>query len=161
VFVAFPLGAGQAMSEIANGTHKSKRKPRVPAGFAGERLVFDELRKRGFDAQLGRRGHEMLFRAGDSPPMRVHVKTANVTPWYVRRPSLVGHLANQVTVLVLLGPDSNPRSVRFFVITNRDLSAHFRQTANWESTRNSKRRAYGYLDCNSLEKYEDNWAILG
>jgi hypothetical protein len=103
----------------------------------------------------------MLVRAGDSPPMRVQVKSANVTPWYVRRPSLVGRLANQATVLVLLGPDRNPRSARFFVVRNVDLSAHFRQTANWESARNSKRRAYGYLDCSSLEKYEDNWVILG
>jgi len=161
VFVAFPFSAGQAMSEIATGTNKTKRKPRVPTGVAGKRLVFDELKKRGFDAQLGRRGHEMLIRMDGSPPTRVQVKTANVTRWYIRRPSLVGHLANQVTVLVLLGLQRNPNSARFFVIRNRDLSAHFRQAANWEGARNSKRRVYGYLDCNVLEQYEDNWTILG
>jgi hypothetical protein len=161
VFVAFPFGTGQAMSEIANRTSKRRREPRVPAAFVGRRLVLDELRKRGFDAQPGRRGHEILVRAGDSPPTRVQVKTANVPPWYARHPNLVGRLSNQVTVLVLLGSDKNQHSVRFFVIRNTDLSAHFRQAVNWEGARNSKRRAYGYLDCNSLEKCEDNWTILG
>jgi hypothetical protein len=42
--------------------------------------VFDELKKRGFDAQLGCRGHEMLVHAGDSTPRRIQVKTAHVTP---------------------------------------------------------------------------------
>jgi hypothetical protein len=91
------------MGELADGVKSATRKSRVAARFAGKHLVFDELKKRGFDAQLGPRENEMLVRAGDSPPTRVQVKTASVTPWCVRRPSVLGHLANQVTVLVLLG----------------------------------------------------------
>ena len=149
------------MSEIANGTNKTNRKSRVPSGFAGRHLVFGELKKRGFDAQLGPREHEMLVRAGDSPPLPVRVKTAHVTPWYVRRANFVGRLANQVTVFVLIGPEGNSRSARFFVVKNEDLLAQFRTTANWESTRkSSNRKAYGYIDSKSVEQYEDNWMIL-
>jgi hypothetical protein len=49
----------------------------------------------------------MLVRAGDSPPMPIRVKTAHVTPWYVRRANFVGRLANQVTVFVLIGLEGN------------------------------------------------------
>jgi hypothetical protein len=149
------------MREIANGTKKTNRKSRVPSGFAGRDLVFSELKKRGFDAQLGPREHEMLVRAGDSPPTPIRVKTAHVTPWYVRWTSFVGHLANQVTVFVLIGLDVNPKSARFFVVRNGDLMAYFRPMANGQGVRRQRnRKAYGYIDSESVEKYENNWVIL-
>ena len=153
------FSSGQAMSEIANGTHKSKRKPRVPAG--GERLVFDELRKRGFDAQLGPREREMLVRADDSPPRPIRVKTAHVTPWYDRRASFVGRLANQVTVFVHIGLEGNWKSVRFFLVKNGDHLTHFRPTAIWEGVRRpTNKKTYGYINFKSVKTYEDNWALL-
>jgi hypothetical protein len=149
------------MGELANGVKSATRKARVPARFAGKRLVFDELKKRGFDAQLGPREHEMLVRAANSPPTRVWVKTAHVTPWYVRRANFGGCLANQVTVFVLIGLEKNSTSARFFVVKNEHLLANFRATANWESTRkSSNRKAYGYIDSKSVKQYEDNWMIL-
>jgi hypothetical protein len=149
------------MSEVADGTNKTNRKSRVPAGFAGQHLVFGELKKRGFDAQLGPRDNEMLVRVGDAPPTPIRVKTAHVTPWYVRWASFVGHLADQVTVFVLIGFDGNPKSARFFVARNRDLMAYFRPTANGQGVRKqSSRKVYGYIDSKSVEKYEDNLVIL-
>jgi hypothetical protein len=87
----------------ATETSKIRRKSRPPTSFAGKHLVFGELKERGFDAQLGPREHEMIVRAGHSPPMRIQVKTTHSTLWYVRHTSFVGSLANEVTVFVLLG----------------------------------------------------------
>jgi hypothetical protein len=149
------------MRGIATGTSKTNRKSRVPSGFAGRHLVFDELRKRGFDAQLGPREHEMLVRVGDAPPTPIRIKTAHVTPWYVRWTSFVGRLADQVTVFVLIGLDGNPKSARFFVAMNRDLAAYFRPTAKGQGVlKQPSRKAFGYIDSKSVEKYEDNWIIL-
>ena len=149
------------MSEIANGTNRTERKSRVPADFAGEHLVFGELKKRGFDAQVGPREHEMLVRAGDSPPTPIQVKTVHVTPWYVRHASFVGSLADKVTVLVLLGIGRNTKSARFFIAKNEDLIVKIRLTTNCKGVSEpSKRLAYGYIDCKSVEQYEDNWDIL-
>jgi hypothetical protein len=123
--------------------------------------VFGELKERGFDAQLGPREHEMLVRAGDSPPMRIRVKTTHSTPWYVRRRTFVGSLANEVTVFVLLGLEGNAKSARFFVAKNRDLEAHFRVASNCEGiSKPPNIRSYGYIDYEFVEKYEDNWGIL-
>jgi hypothetical protein len=60
------------------------------------------------------------------------VKTTHTTPWYVRRTSFVGSLANEVTVFVLLGFEGNGKFARFFVAKNRDLAAHFRVALNCE-----------------------------
>ena len=137
------------MSEIADGKIKRKRKSRVSATSARENLVLGELLRRGFDAQLGPKEHEVFVRAGDSPP------------WYVRSASLLGKNADHVTVLVLLGVERNPKSARFFVAKNSDLMTRFRQTSNWKDIRTTpNRKVYGYLDSNSVEKYEDNWDIL-
>jgi hypothetical protein len=145
----------------ATGTSKIRRKSRPPTSFAGKHLVFGELRERGFDAQLGPREHEMLVRAGDSPPMRIQVKTAHSTPWYVRHTSFVGSLANEVTVFVLLGLEGNAKSARFFVAKNRDLAAHFRVASNCEGIGEPPNiRSYGYIDYKFVEKYENNWGIL-
>jgi hypothetical protein len=151
--------AGQAMS--ATGTSKIRRKSRPPTSFAGKHLVFGELKERGFDAQLGPREHEMLVRAGDSPPMRIQVKTTHSTPWYVRHTSFVGSLANEVTVFVLLGLEGNAKSARFFVAKNRDLAAHFRVASNCEGIGEPPNiRSYGYIDYKFVEKYENNLDIL-
>jgi hypothetical protein len=147
------------MREIVSGTNKTNRKSRVPSGFAGRHLVFGELKKRGFDAQLGPGEREMLVRAGNSPPTPIRVKTAHLTPWYVRWTSFVGHLANQVTVFVLIGLEGNLKSARFFVVRNRDLTSYFHPTANGQRKQPNK-KAYGYIDAKSVEKYEDNWALL-
>ena len=89
------------MSETAGEKNRRKRKSRVPAG---ELLVMGELLRRGFAAQLSdREEHVLLVQAGDSAPKPVQVKTVHGTPWYVRRSSFVGSLADQVTVYVLLG----------------------------------------------------------
>jgi hypothetical protein len=145
----------------ANGARRTRRKSHIPAGFAGKHLVFGELKKRGFDAQLGPREHEMLVRAGDSPQRPIRVKTAHVAPWYDRRASFVGRLANQVTVFVLIRLEGNSKSVRFFVVKNGDLLTHFRPTAIWEGVRRlTNKKTYGYIDSKSVEKYEDNWALL-
>jgi hypothetical protein len=138
------------MSETAGGKNRRKRKSRVPAG---EDLVMGELLRRGFEAQLSdRKEHVLLVRAGDSAPKPVHVKTVHSTPWYVRRASFVGSLADQVTVYVLLGLERDIKSARFFVAKNSDLAAQFRQPPTW--------KAFGFIDAKSVEKYEDNWDIL-
>ena len=149
------------MSEIADGKIKRKRKSRVSANSARENVVLGELLRRGFDAQLGPREHQVLVRAGDSPPRTIQVKAAHSPPWYVRSASLLGKNADHVTVLVLLGVERNPKSARFFVAKNSDLMTRFRQTSNWKDIRTTpNRKVYGYLDSNSVEKYEDNWDIL-
>src|SRR3984957_8305637 len=42
--------------------------------------------------------------------------------------------------------------VRFFVVKNSDLAGQFRQPPTW--------KAFGFIDGESVEKYEDNWDIL-
>jgi hypothetical protein len=95
------------MSEIADG--KITRKSRVSASSAGENLVLSELLRRGFDAQLGPRKHEVLVRAGDRPPAAIQVKAAHSPPWYVRSASLLGAHADDVRVLALLGIEKNKK----------------------------------------------------
>jgi hypothetical protein len=138
-FFVLRSAEGRAVSEVPDGTNRTKRKPRVPVGFAGQHLVLCELKKRGFDAQLGP-VNDMLVRAGDAPPTPVRVKTTHVTRWYVRWTSFVGDLANQVTVFVLIGLDGNPNSVRFFIVRNRDLMAYFRPAANGQRVRKQSNR---------------------
>jgi hypothetical protein len=41
---------------------------------------------------------------------------------------------------------------RFFVVKNSDLAGQFRQPPTW--------KAFGFIDVESVEKYEDNWDIL-
>jgi hypothetical protein len=113
------------MSEIADGKIKRKRKSRVSASSAGENLVLSELLRRGFDARLGPREHEVLVGAGDLPPAAIQVKAAHSPPWYVRSASLLGNHADDVTVLALLGIEKTKKSARFFVAKNSDLAAQF------------------------------------
>ena len=141
--------AGYAMSETAGGKNRRKRRSRVP----DELLVMGELSRRGFEAQLSdRKDHVLLVQVGDSGPKPVQVKTVHSTPWYVRRASFVGSLADQVTVYVLLGLERGIKSARFFVARNSDLAGQFRQPPTWKT--------FGFIDAKSVEKYEDNWDIL-
>ena len=138
------------MSETADRKNRRKRKPRV---LAGENLVMEELLRRGFQARLSdHKEHVLLVQAGDSAPKPIQVKTVHWTPWYVRRASLVGSLADQVTVYVLMGLERGIKSARFFVARNGDLAAQLRQPPTW--------KAFGLIDVKSVEKYEDNWDIL-
>jgi hypothetical protein len=59
--------------------------------------------------------------------------------------------ADQVTVYVLLGAETEVPT-RFFVVKNGDLAGQFRQPPTW--------KAFGFIDGESGEKYEDNWDIL-
>jgi hypothetical protein len=138
------------MSETAD--ERKGRKPKARARV-GERLAMDELSRRGFEAQLSdRKEHVLLVRAGDSAQQPVQVKTVHSAPWFVRRASFDGRLADQVTVYVLLGHERGVKSARFFVARNSDLTTQFRQppTSN----------PIGFIDAKSVEKFENNWEIL-
>lgn len=143
------------MSEVAEERKVRKRKPRVPASSVGQRLVINELLRRGFEtqlAQLSSRKQGLLVRSGDSSPKLIRVRTVHSTPWYVRQASFAGSRADQVTVYVLLGVERSEKSARFFVVKNSDLAARFRRPSNWQ--------AFGLIDAETVEKYEDNWDIL-
>ena len=143
-------------SGITNEKERRKRRSSVPADSQGEYLVMAELLGRGFDAEFadpGSRGHDLLVRSSASAPQRVQVRTVHSPPWYVRRSNFVGSRADQVTVYVLLGVDRGVKSPRFFVVRNSNLAAQFRQPPNWT--------AFGFIDAKTIEKYEDNWVILG
>ena len=71
-------------------------------------------------------------------------------PWYVRW-DLFAKRADQVTVYVLLGAEA-VTAARFFVVKNSDLATHLRQPPTW--------KAFGFIDVQSVEKYEDNWDLL-
>lgn len=138
------------MSETADGRNGRRLRARAPSG---ERLVMDELSKRGFEAQLsGRKEHVLLVWADGSAPKPVQVKTVHSAPWYVRRTTFDGSLADQVTVYVLLGLSRGVKAARFFVARNRDLAARFR--------RSPTSNPIGFIDARSIEKYENNWDIL-
>jgi len=119
-------------------------KARAPSG---ERLVIDELSRRGFEAQLSdRKEHVLLVRAGHSVPKPVRVKTVHSTPWYVRHATFDGSLADRATVDVLVELKRGVKCARFYVARNRDLAAQFRRppTSN----------PIGLIDAKSVEKYE-------
>ncbi len=137
------------MSDIADVKNRRKRKSRAPTG---EDLVMGELLRRGFEAQLlDRKEHVLLVQAGDSPKS-IQVKTVHFPPRYVRRASFVRSPADQVTVYVLLGLERGIWSARFFVVRNSDLAAQLchSPTSN----------PIGFIDAQSVEKYEDNWEVL-
>ena len=99
------VGWRYASSGLSDERDRRRKKWEEAKGArpSGERLVMDELSRRGFEAQLSdRKEHVLLVRAGDSAPKPVQVKTVHSTPWYVRRASFDGRLADEVTVYVLL-----------------------------------------------------------
>jgi hypothetical protein len=112
-----------------------------------------ELLRRGFDAELAGASyekHDMIVRVCGSRLKPIRIKTVHSAPWYVRR-DLFAKRADQVTVYVLLGAETGTPA-RFFVVKNSDLAAQFRQPPTW--------KAFGFIDVESVEKYEDNWNIL-
>jgi len=141
------------MSDIADVKNRRKRRKRKSRAPTGENLVMGELLRRGFEVQLlDRTDHVLLVQAGDSAPKSIQVKTVHFPPWYVRRASFVRSPADQVTVYVLLGLERGIWSARFFVVRNSDLAVQFRHppTSN----------PIGFIDAQSVEKYEDNWEVL-
>ena len=115
--------------------------------------MLAELLRRGFEAEFASASyekHDMFVWVRDSPPKPIEIKTVHSTPWYVRRASFAKR-ADQVTVYVLLSPEATRRA-RFFVVKNSDLAAQFRQPPTWKT--------FGFIDAESVEKYEDNWDIL-
>jgi hypothetical protein len=141
------------MSETADEKNRRKRKYRVKAESTGKHLVMAELLRLGFNAQFaGARyeKHDMLVWVRDSPPKPIQIKTVHSPPWYVRRASFAKH-PDRVTVYVLLRAEPT-RPARFFVVKNSDLAAEFRQPPTW--------KAFGFIDAEAVDKYEDNWEIL-
>ena len=125
----------------------------LPQNHTGKHLVMTELLRRGFEAELAGASyekHDMLVRVGGSRPKPIRIKTVHSAPWYVRW-DLFAKRADQVTVYVLLGAETETPA-RFFVVKNSDLAAQFRQPPTW--------KAFGFIDVELVEKYEDNWDIL-
>ncbi len=141
-----------ATRETGDDKKRSRRRYPDTAEFIGKHLVMAELVRRGFEAELASAGyekHDAYVQAGGSPkPIRI--KTVHSAPWYVRGDEFAKR-ADQVTVYVLLGVETQT-SARFFVATNCDLAAQFRQPPTW--------KAFGFIDVKSVETYEDNWDLL-
>ena len=143
------------MSAVVEGKAKKKRRSRIPADPTGARLVVDELSRRGFDARLAdgyTKKYDVLVGPKGSPPKPVHMRTVHVGSWYVRSSHFAGAGANQVTVYVLLGLETNPDRARFFVTRNSDMESRFRQPPNWGD--------FGFIDVGTVEQYEDNRDLL-
>jgi hypothetical protein len=76
-------------------------------------------------------------------------------PWYVNQESFGGSAAEQVTVYVLIGPESALKPVRYFIAKNRDLTGlmHIPPGGKW--TKNA------FLGLAAVAGHEDKWdAIL-
>jgi hypothetical protein len=145
--------ADHAMRETADERKRRRRKYPATAESTGKHLVKTELLRRGFEAELAGASyekHDMLVRVGGSRPKPVRIKTVHSAPWYVRC-DLFAKRADQVTVYVLLGAETEVRT-RFFVVKNSDLAGQFRQPPTW--------KAFGFIDLEAVGKYEDNWDIL-
>jgi hypothetical protein len=145
--------ADHAMRETAD--EKKRRRRRYPdtAESTGKHLVMTELLRRGFEAEFARASyekHDMLVWVRESPPKPIRVTTVHSAPWYVRW-DLFAKRADQVTVYVLLGA-GGVTAARFFVVKNSDLATHLRQPPTW--------KAFGFIDVQSVEKYENNWDLL-
>jgi hypothetical protein len=141
------------MRETADEKKRRRRKYPATAEYTGKHLVMTELLRRGFEAELAGASyekHDMLVWVGGSRPKPIRIKTVHSAPWYVRW-DLFARRADQVTVYVLLGAETEAPA-RFFLVKNSDLAAQFRQPPTW--------KAFGFIDVESVEKYEDNWNIL-
>jgi hypothetical protein len=146
------LPNAEVVSVNTEQNRKRKRKSRLSTSLAGKYLVMEELSRRGFAAELGPKGDEILVREGGSPPKPIQVKVVFASPWWLRRAKFVGDLADQITVLVLRGVERNTESARFFVVKNSELAAQFRRRLTWSD--------YVPIDVKSVDQYEDNWNIL-
>ena len=141
------------MRETADEKKRRRRKYPATAEHTGKHLVMTELLRRGFEAELASASyekHDMLVQVRGSRPQPIRIKTVHSAPWYVRW-DLFARRVDQVTVYVLLGAET-ATPARFFVVKNGDLAAQFRQPPTW--------KAFGFIDVELVEKYEDNWNIL-
>lgn len=134
-----------------------KRKSGIPTGNAGEYFVMGELLRRGFDAQLADRntqGYDLLVgRPQDKALRKVQVKSVRAAPWFVNLASFEGGLLDQVTVYVLLGKEDGRKPVRFFIVPNNAVAAHFKKPAKW--TQNA------FMPLGPIKQYEGQWSALG
>ena len=118
------------MRETANEKKRRRRKYPVTAKSTGNHLVMTELLRRGFEAELADASyekHDMLVRERRSRSKPIRVKTVHSAPWYVRW-DLFAKRADQVTVYVLLGAESEA-SARFFVVISQPMLVE----KSWES----------------------------
>ena len=141
------------MCATADERKRRRRKYPATAESTGKHLVMTELLRRGFDAELAGASyekHDMLVWVGGFLPKPIRIKTVHSAPWYVRC-DLFARRADQVTVYVLLATETETPA-RFFVVKNSDLAGQFRQPPNW--------KAFGFIDVESVEKYENNWDVL-
>jgi hypothetical protein len=134
---------------------KKRRRRKYPATSesVGKHLVMAELVRRGFETELASAGlerHDLLVRVRGSRPKPIQIRTVHSAPWYVRRANLAKR-GDQVTVYVLLGVEA-VTPARFFVVRNGDLVIHVRHPPTW--------KAFGFIDLQSVEKYEDDWDVL-
>ena len=137
---------------------KKKRKTGIPTGNAGEYFVMGELLRRGYDAQLADRntkGYDLLVGRVTDPVLRkVQVKAVRSPPWYVRIDSFSGDLENQITVYVLLGPETADRPIRYFIVKNKKLADQPHCPEGWKD--------HGFMSIKAVSKHEDRWQdILG
>ena len=141
------------MCATADERKRRRRKYPATAESTGKHLVMTELLRRGFETELAGASyekHDMLVWLGGFLPKPIRIKTVHSEPWYVRC-DLFARRADQVTVYVLLRAETET-PVRFFVVKNSDLAAQFRQPPTWKS--------FGFIDVESLDKYEVKWEIL-
>ena len=141
------------MRETADEKKRRRRRYAATAEDTGKHLVMTELLRRGFEVEFAGASyekHDMLVRVRESRPKPIRVKTVHSAPWYVRW-DLFARRADQVTVYVLLATETETPA-RFFVVKNSDLAGQFRQPPNW--------KAFGFIDVESVEKYENNWDVL-
>jgi hypothetical protein len=143
------------MSEISPALSK-KRKSGIPTGNAGEYFVMGELLRRGYDAQLADRntkGYDLqVCRPGDPVMRKVQVKTVRAPPWYVKQESFKNDAAEQITVYVLIGPESAQKPVRYFIAKNRDLAKHIHAPSGWDNN--------AFLKMAAVEDYENKWGAV-
>lgn len=132
-------------------TNEKKRRSGIPTGNAGEYFVMGELLRRGYDAQLADRntkGYDLLVsRAGTTTDMRkIQVKSVRSPPWYVSQRSFAGESAKQVTVYVLIGPETALNPIRYFIAKNRDVAKHIHTPSGWNNS--------AFLKLKALADYE-------
>lgn len=137
-------------------TPKKKRKSGIPTGNAGEYFVMGELLRRGFDAQLADRntkGYDLLVgRPTDTQLRKVQVKSVRAQPWYVSQRSFVGEAADQVTIYVLIGPETAQKPIRYFIVKNKLVAAHVHTPTKW--------RDNALLGLKALAPYENDWKAV-
>ncbi|KJC44799.1 hypothetical protein UP09_14185 [Bradyrhizobium sp. LTSP885] len=117
-----------------------------------------ELLRRGFDAQLADRntkGYDLVVGLATSPTLRkVQVKTVRAAPWFVRADDFSGKNARQVTVYVLIGPETASKPIRYFIAKNKKLASHVHHPEGWKDN--------AFMSMKAVARHEDRWKdILG